>query len=227
MRSLKQGGVKRPVIINKPQKNMLKKNTFIVALIAALPVLAQDAAPQQPGPRAPHWGAAGEMPAPRKGRADMHKRMLEKFDTDKDGKLSEEEKAAMKAEFARRRAERGGHAPRPEGVHPGNRRRPHSERPEMIERFDADKDGQLNEQEKAAMKAAMHPDHEARSEEFRRKLLERFDTDKDGQLSDAEKEAAKAARPKHRGEREGKRGPRRPRGERRAAPEHTPATLEL
>lgn len=170
------------------------------------------------------------MPAPRKGRADMHRRMLERFDTDKDGKLSEEEKAAMKAAKAARpkhRGERGNRAPRPEGVHPGNRRRPHSERPEMIERFDADKDGQLNEQEKAALKSAMHPDHEARSAEFRSKLLERFDTDKDGQLSDAEKEAAKAARPKHRGERKDKRGPRRPRGEHRAAPEHTPATLEL
>ena len=196
---------------------MLKKNTLIVALIAALPALAQEAAPQQPGPRAPHWGAAGEMPAPQKGRADMHKRMLEKFDANKDGQISDEEKAAMKEQFGKRGARPEGKRPegmrpegkrpegmrpgmpgnRAEGVHPGNRRRPHNERPEMIEKFDTDKDGKLSEEEKAALKA-----------EFGKRRAERGD---------------RGPRPEG-GRRDGK---RRSRGERPEAPVNAPTTLEL
>lgn len=204
---------------------MLKKNTLIVALIAALPVLAQEEAPQPKNMPAPHWGAAGEMPRRLPNRADMHQRMLEKYDADKDGQLNDIEKEAMKAAFGKR-------ASRPEGmenVHPGNRRRPHSERPAMIKKFDADQDGQLNEQEHAALKEATQKHHEARSnrrEEFRKNFMEKFDTDKDGQLSDAEREAAKATRSERRGPKS-KRGPRRPRGERPEGMPQIPATLEL
>lgn len=186
---------------------MLKKNTLIVALIAALPTLAQDAtteAPAAPAPQAPHWGAHGQMPG-RPNRADMHKRMLEKFDLDKDGQLNDEEKAAMKAEMQKRRAERGPRGPRPEGgMHPGNRRRPHSERPEMIKKYDTDQDGQLSEEERAALRNDVKAGREARREKFHRAFMERFDTNKDGVLSEEEKEAAKAARG------EGRRGHRRP-----------------
>ena len=90
---------------------MLKNITIIMALAAALPSLAQEAAP--------HWGAAGQMPS-REGRPDMHQRMLEKFDADKDGKLSDVEKEAMKAEFGKRGQRPAGmndkRAPRPEGM---------------------------------------------------------------------------------------------------------------
>ena len=193
------------------------KNTIIVALFAALSVSAQDAAPQ---PR-PHWGAAGEMPAARKGRPDMHKRMLEKFDADKDGQLSEVEKEAMKAEFGKKRGERG---PRPEGMeHPGNRRRPHNERPEMLEKFDADKDGQLSPEEHKALRESAPKFRGERPAKNRKGFMEKFDTDKDGKLSDAEKEAVKAAG-------KGERRPnekRRPRGKRPAAPAGAPTTLEL
>ena len=217
---------------------MLKNISMIMALVAALPALAQEAAP--------HWGAAGQMPS-RKGRPDMHQRMLEKFDADKNGQLSEQERAALKAEFEKKRAERGNRAPRPEGkggkfgprpegmenVHPGNRRRPHSERPAMLEKFDTDKDGQLNEQEHKNLKDAVKKHREGRQEksrerreEFRKGFMEKLDTDKDGKLSDEEKEAAK----KQRGERAGaqsKRGPRRSRGERPEGMPQVPATLEL
>lgn len=53
------------------------------------------------------------------------------FDANKDGQLDEQEKAAMRAEWAKRHQER---------------------RAEMLEKFDANKDGQLDEQEKAAMR---------------------------------------------------------------------------
>jgi hypothetical protein len=60
--------------------------------------------------------------------------MMEKFDADKDGKLSETERAAAKAAFK----EKGGEF-----------------RAKVLERFDADKDGKLSETERAAAKEAM------------------------------------------------------------------------
>ena len=55
-------------------------------------------------------------------------------------------------------------------------------RAKMLERFDANKDGQLDDQEREAAR-------EARKAE----MLQRFDTDKDGKLSDSEREAARSA----------------------------------
>ena len=72
------------------------KKTLLIALCAALPVFAQEEAPTAPQPR--HWGAAGEMPQ-MKNREEMQRKMLEKFDADKDGQLSDAEKEAAKAEF--------------------------------------------------------------------------------------------------------------------------------
>ena len=99
---------------------MLKNITIIMALVAALPTLAQESAP--------HWGAAGKMPA-REGRPDMHQRILEKFDADKDGKLSDTEREAMKAEFGKRGQRPAGmggkFGPRPEGKN--DKRAPRSE----------------------------------------------------------------------------------------------------
>lgn len=68
--------------------------------------------------------------------------MLKKFDKDGDGKLSEEEKAAMKAEMQKRRGE-GGKGPDA------------ARRAEMMKKFDKDGDGKLSEEERAAMRAEM------------------------------------------------------------------------
>lgn len=181
------------------------KKSLILALVAALPTLAQqDATPALPTPPAPgveqprHWGAAGEMPA-RPSREDFRKKMLEKFDTNKDGQISEEEKAAMKASMPQRpgkqdkRGDRGNRGPKgPRG----------EQRPAMPQ-----------------------------------EMIEKLDTDKDGKVS---KEEFQAARPKHgkrkdhkRGDR-GNRGPKGPRGQKPAgapseapAGDHTPVTLPL
>ena len=191
---------------------MLKKNTLIVALIAALPALAQETAPQQPGPRAPHWGAAGEMPG-RKGREDFHKQMLEKFDADKDGQLSETEKEAMKADMEKHRAE-GKNRPGVRGDR--NPKGPHGERPEG-----------MRPEGKQRPEGMQRPSRE----DMQKKMLEKFDADKDGQLSDAEKEAMKAARPQRGGKGQGKgRGPKGPRGNKRGEATQgadVPATLPL
>ena len=187
-------------------------------MVLAMPAFAQQDAPQTKdlptppeGMRPGHWGAAGDMPQ-MPGREDFHKKMLEKFDADKDGKLNDEERAAMKAEMEKMRAERGDRGPKgprgengergPKGPRGENGGRgpkgPRGERPGMpenMEQFDTDKDGKLSDEERKAARAAME-----------QKMLEQFDTDKDGKLSDEER---KAMRPAHRG---GQNGPRRGRG---------------
>lgn len=104
----------------------------------------------------------------------------------------------------------------------GHRGRGGQRRQQMLQQFDTDGDGQLNETErqaaKTAMKAKMLEKFDANGdgvlsddekpqrgrgrrhgrsgnrEEMKAKLLEKFDTDGDGQLSETERQAAKAAR---------------------------------
>jgi hypothetical protein len=79
------------------------KKSLLIALFAVLPVMAQDA-PQKPE-------CASQKPCCRKmvrparpqlteeQKAEMKAKFMEKFDTDKDGKISDAEKEAIKAEF--------------------------------------------------------------------------------------------------------------------------------
>ena len=64
-------------------------------------------------------------------------------------------------------------------------RQPHKLAPEMIAKFDKDGDGKLNNEERAAAKAAR-----------KEMMLEKFDTNKDGTLDETEKAAMKGARKK-------------------------------
>ncbi len=59
-------------------------------------------------------------------------------------------------------------------------------REKLLERFDTDGDGKLDETERAAAREAR--------QEFHKKVLEKFDTDGDGKLDEAEREAAREAR---------------------------------
>ena len=205
-------------------KKFIMKKSFIIAMIAALPAFAQQEVPAEnvtPQPR--HWGAAGEMPkAP--NREEMQRKMLEKFDADKDGQLSDAEKEAIKAEMKNRHGKRG---ERPEGMPKfGNKR---GERPEgQMPKFDGKRPEGMPEGEmpKFGNKRGERPQGQ-----MPQKMLEKFDTDKDGQLSDAEKEAMRKARPERKGKGE-KRGPKfgNKRGERPQAPQQgadVPATLPL
>lgn len=106
---------------------------------------------------------------------------------DDDEKKEKKERKGERAE----RGERDGEGRR------GRRGGPRQVPKEILEKYDKDKDGKLNEEER---KAAM----EARRAEF----LKKFDKDGDGKLSDKEKEAARAEFQKRRG------GGDRPRGER-------------
>ena len=83
----------------------------------------------------------------------------------------------------------------PEGDKPEKGRRPGGPGPvpaEVLAKFDADKDGKLNAEER---KAAM----EARKAE----MMKRFDKDGDGTLSDDEKKAMREAMVKRGGDRPG------------------------
>ena len=248
----------------------MKKSLFF-ALFAALPVMAQEAAPKQCpaqkpcckampcAPAMPCCGKPGSRPdfhkvmlekfdANKDGQLDdaekaaakadfeakraemkaaFEKKMLEKFDANKDGQLDDAEKAAAKAEFEKMRAERGPKGPKcgrhghhgPKGPHccgkPGPRPDFHKM---MLEKFDANKDGQLDDAEKAAAKADFEAKRAEMKAAFEKKMLEKFDANKDGQLDDAEKAAAKAEFEKMRAERGpkgpkcGRRGHRGPKG---------------
>ena len=157
------------------------KKSLLIALFAVLPVMAQDA-PQKPE-------CASQKPCCRKmvrsarpqlteeQKAEMKAKFMEKFDADKDGKISDAEKEAIKAEFAKRGPKGpkfGKKGPRRPGC--CGKKGPKGQRP------------QLTEEQKAEMKAKF----EAKKAERKAKFMEKFDTDKDGKISDAEKEAIKA-----------------------------------
>lgn len=97
-------------------------------------------------------------------KGDGHRaRMMEKFDTNKDGQLDESEKAAMMAKKQQRKQE-------------------------MLARFDANKDGQLDETERKNA-------HAQKSAEIFKKL----DADGNGQLSLTEFQQMRKAFGRHGG----------------------------
>ncbi len=200
------------------------KKSLLIALFAAMPLMAQDC-PQKPecAPKKPccmkmHRGHRPQLTEEQK--AEMKAKFMEKFDTDKDGQISDAEKAAIKAQFEAKQAEM--------------KAKFEAKKAEMkakfMEKFDTNKDGQLSDEEKAAakaefkknapkfrkhgrhgkrcgkccgkkaqrpqlteeQKAEMKAKFEARKAERKAKFMEKFDTDKDGKISDAEKEAIKA-----------------------------------
>jgi len=132
--------------------------------------------------------AAGPASAQRPNREDFRKRLLEKYDKDKDGKLSEEERAAARKDFQARRGER-----------PGGERgsRP---LPEFLKKYDTDKDGKLSEEERAAARKARMAE-----------ILKKYDKDGDGKLNEEERAAARK-------DFQARRGGQRPGGERGSRP---------
>jgi hypothetical protein len=98
------------------------------------------------------------------------KAILEKFDTDGDGKISEQEREAAKAAMEEKRAA-------------------------IIAKYDKDGDGKLNEEERKAAREEWKaedrpnpPGHPSRE-----RIRKRFDKDGDGKLNEEELAAAKAA----------------------------------
>lgn len=73
----------------------------------------------------------------------------------------------------------------------GGNMSPEEMRAQMLARFDLDGDGELNEEERQAMREAMRAEREAQRERW---LLERYDKNGDGVLSDDERAQADAER---------------------------------
>jgi len=118
--------------------------------------------------------------------------ILRHFDADGDGQLSESERQAAREQLSQRRdqqSERGRRdgfqGEQRQGGQQGQRSDRRGPPPEVMERFDIDGDGRLNETEHRAARADL--------ESRRARAMERFDADGDGRLNDAERRAARDA----------------------------------
>ncbi|MEO1534994.1 MAG: hypothetical protein AAFS11_05480 [Planctomycetota bacterium] len=116
----------------------------------------------------------------RKGPRLSKAAMLERFDTDGDGELSEAERAGAKETLkAERDAKR------------------EQMKARLLERFDDNGDGELDEAERAVLRETLGPRMKEQGKRGQKRhmhkiALERFDANEDGQLDEAEKAAAKA-----------------------------------
>lgn len=107
-------------------------------------------------------GAQAQEEAPRRGGGRQpNPEMIKEFDKDGDGKLSDEERTAMR-EAMQARAEEA--------------------RKKELAEFDKDKDGKLSEEERKAAQEAREAKHKA--------LVEKYDADKNGELSREEIQTA-------------------------------------
>jgi len=107
------------------------------------------------------------------GEHPSREAMKQKYDKDGDGQLSEEERAALRADMEKR------HGKRPGG------------REKMMKKYDIDGDGQLSEEERAALREDMEKRQGKRP--GREEIMEKFDADGDGQLNEKERAAMREA----------------------------------
>jgi len=133
----------------------------------AFALSSQDGAARE---RVAREGASEHRHGPRQGmRGALRERMLERFDADGDGVLSEEEREkAFATAWARLETNRPERAAK------------------LLERFDADGDGALDADERRAARDEIRGNVKAR-------LVERLDVDGDGTLTGDERQTARAA----------------------------------
>ena len=136
----------------------------------------------------------GRRGGPRGGGFDREE-VIKKYDADKDGKLSDDEKAearkAMQADFAKRREE-------------------------MTKKYDKDGDGKLSEEERAELRKEFGgrggPGGRERDPKAREEFMKKYDKDGDGKLSEEERKAIPS-----RGRGPGRRGGDKPAEEKKDA----------
>jgi Ca2+-binding EF-hand superfamily protein len=133
--------------------------THALKILAAASLIAGTAA----------FAGQPEAGSPMHAKGERHAKMIERFDADGDGKLSDAERAAAKQALSAENPDRAAK---------------HAER---IKRFDKDGDGQLSDAERAAAKKEM----KGRGEKGRERAVKRFDKDGDGALNEAERSHAR------------------------------------
>ena len=140
--------------IHLPKYLMKFLSLALIHLCISLALFAAPAEKSDKGEKKTNFPSRGEI--------------MKKFDSDKDGKLSEEERKNLRNEMSGART----------GVPPL-----------LAKKFDKDGDGKLSEEERAefrkdlASKGRRLPPH----------LMQRFDTNGDGELSDEERSGARQA----------------------------------
>lgn len=127
-------------------------------------------------------GAATLIPAPGEASEKVpYDEIVKTYDQNGDGKLDEREKAVAKEAMAARTPKGAARPALTErrGVAPAGKR--HEIREKMLEEFDRNGDGRLDEPERAAFVSASRAKAEGN-----RKVMRRFDKNRDGKLSDSE-----------------------------------------
>jgi Ca2+-binding EF-hand superfamily protein len=133
----------------------------------------------------PKEGDHGKRP----DREEMKKRFMEKYDANKDGKIDDKEKEAIRAEWSKHR-----HHPHHDHKKPESKASP-SEKPKCC-----GKDGKCckappkccGKDGKCCKKPHGHSEWAKGHEEMKKKFMEKYDANKDGKIDDKEKEAIKA-----------------------------------
>jgi len=144
--------------------------------------------------------AEGGQPRGEGDRRPSREEVLERFDLDKDGELSEDErKAAREARMQRR----GPAGRQQEGKPHGEKRGktpPNGERHKRhLEKFDKDKDGKLSDEERRAARDEIAKGFGQRGDKMREHMLKKFDKDGDGKLSETERQEAHREMRRHKG----------------------------
>ncbi len=210
----------------------MTKHLLLAIAVATCSVFGQEAKPAPAeGPKAApaaykHDNSSKKANKPRRGqRNGQHQinpgmmllgqqAIMEKYDADKDNKLSEAEMTVLKDELKKKHEAR---------------------KNDFMKKYDKDSDGKLSADEKKAMREEWlknHPEQAKKIEEMKQKMeakkaevLKKFDKDADGKLSDDEKKAMREewakehprAAKRMQGDR-GPRGARGPRGPQKACP---------
>lgn len=151
----------------------MKMQIWTVCMLAglmAMGVQAKDATPQAHADSKGQCVKRGDLN--RDGKiGPLEQKRMERLqaeaDTNKDGVISDEERAAMRERMIERRKK-------------------------VMEEFDADKDGTLNEDERAALTASLKERREAK----RKEMLAKYDKDGDGVLNQEERQALHKDQPR-------------------------------
>lgn len=176
----------------------LKSLLLVTAMIPTVGI-AQSVAPAQQAVQVPPTAPTGR-PAPaimerfdvnKDGKIDGQERqavvaaMRNRFDTNGDGQLDQQEKQAAAQAMQARQGAPGAPNANANNANATNMNQMHLK---ILERFDANRDGKLDDAEKAKAKAVMD---QKRQEMLQ--IRQKFDSNGDGKLDDAEKAAARQA----------------------------------